>query len=156
MMDSVADCKDALRFLAANANLFGIDPGRVGVFGESAGGHLCLVTALGDERDYPCNRTISGPPVKIRCAAAFYPRASFSIPALLATQRFSLERVHKSLESILGGPLDQKQDVIRKLSPLELIRADSPSLFIAHGDKDDVLPVANATAMRDAAQSPSS
>ena len=152
VMEGVADCKDALRFLANNADQYGIDPGRIGVFGESAGGHLCLIAALGDERDYPCDPAVPGSPVKIRCAAAYYPRVSFSDFALLVTERFSAERVRKDLERILGGPLDQKQEVIRKLSPIELLRADSPAILIVHGDKDDILPVSNATAMRDAAQ----
>ena len=150
VMDSVADCKDALRFLVNNAERHGIDPERIAVFGESAGGHLCLVTALGDEKDYPCDRSIAGSPVKVRCVASFYPRVSFSDPELLATQRFSLERVRKDLERILGGPLAEKGETIGKLSPIQLLRAGSPPIFIAHGDKDDVLPVSNAIKMRDA------
>jgi len=150
VMDSVADCKDALRFLVNNAERYGIDPERIAVFGESAGGHLCLVTALGDEKNYPCDRTIAGSPVNVRCVAAFYPRVSFSDPELLATQRFSLERVRKDLERILGGPLEEKSETIRTLSPIQLLRADSPAIFIAHGDNDDVLPVSNAIKMRDA------
>ena len=151
-MDSVADCKDALRFLANEAGQFGIDPDRIAVFGESAGGHLCLVTALGEEQDYPCDRTIAGPPVKVRCVAAFYPRVSFSDPEMLATPRFPLAKVRKDLQSILGGPLDERRKMIRKLSPIELVRANSPAIFLAHGDADDILPVRNATAMRNAAQ----
>jgi len=150
VMDSVADCKDALRFLVNNAERYGIDPERIAVFGESAGGHLCLVTALGDEKNYPCDGTITGSPVKVRCVAAFYPRVSFSDPELLATQRFPLERVRKDLERILGGPLKEKSEMIEKLSPIRLLRADSPAIFIAHGDHDDVLPVSNAIKMRDA------
>lgn len=62
VMESVADCKDALRFLVKNARKFGIDPDRIALFGESAGGHLVLVTGLGDETDYPCDHSIPGPP----------------------------------------------------------------------------------------------
>lgn len=152
VMDSVADCKDALRFLANEAGRFGIDPDRIAVFGESAGGHLCLVTALGEEQNYPCDHAIAGLPVKIRCVAAFYPRVSFSDPEMLATPRFPLARVRKDLQSILGGPLDERREIIRKLSPIELVRANSPVIFLAHGDADDILPVRNATAMRDAAR----
>ena len=150
VMDSVADCKDSLRFLVNNAERYGIDPERIAVFGESAGGHLCLVTALGDEKNYPCDRSIAGSPVNVRCVAAFYPRVSFSDPELLTTQRFSLERVRKDLQSILGGSLEEKGEIIRMLSPIQLLRADSPAVYVAHGDNDDVLPVSNAIKMRDA------
>ena len=36
------------------------------------------------------------------------------------------------------------------LSPIQLLRADSPPILIAHGDNDDVLPVSNTIKMRDA------
>lgn len=153
VMESVADCKDALRFLVNNAQRFGIDPQRIAVFGTSAGGHLSLVTALGEEKDYPCDHTITGPAVKVRCVAAFYPRVSFSDPALLACTRFPMEKVRSDLEKIVGGSLEEKKAEIHKLSPIELLKSDSPPLFITHGDRDDILPVSNALEMTKAAQS---
>ena len=40
------DCKDALRFLAKNADRFGIDPNKFVTWGTSAGGSKALITAL--------------------------------------------------------------------------------------------------------------
>lgn len=53
---------------------------------------------------------------------------------------------------ILGGLLDEKRDLAMKRSPLELLRAGSPAIFLAHGDADTVLSFHNSTAMRDATQ----
>ena len=39
------DCKNAVRFLRANAGRLGVDPERIGVIGGSAGGHLALMVA---------------------------------------------------------------------------------------------------------------
>ncbi|MGN6504254.1 MAG: alpha/beta hydrolase, partial [Tepidisphaeraceae bacterium] len=38
-LDSFADCKSAIRYLRAHAEALGIDPGRIAVAGDSAGGH---------------------------------------------------------------------------------------------------------------------
>ena len=36
----IDDCKGAIRWVRANANKYGFDPDRIGVWGSSAGGHL--------------------------------------------------------------------------------------------------------------------
>lgn len=42
---NLQDCKNAVRWLRVNAGRLGIDPGRIGVIGGSAGGHLALMVA---------------------------------------------------------------------------------------------------------------
>ena len=47
------DCKSAVRWLRAYAAEYGIDPTRIGVWGESAGGHLAaLLGTTGFTRDF--------------------------------------------------------------------------------------------------------
>lgn len=147
--DSVTDCKDAVRFLVKHAPEYGIDPERIGTFGSSAGGHLTLVTALGKDSDYPCDPALDGPPFKIRCVAAYYPLVSFVDAECMKGGNF--ERPQRMIP-LLGGLMTDKRDLALKLSPIELLRADSPAILVAHGDADKVLSVHNATALRDAAQ----
>ncbi|MEQ2006377.1 MAG: alpha/beta hydrolase fold domain-containing protein [Limisphaerales bacterium] len=147
--ESAADCKDAVRFLVKHAAKHGLDPERIGTFGSSAGGLLTLVTALGNDRDYPCDPSLDGPPGRIRCVAAYYPGTSFVHPELAKGSNFENPR---RFLPILGGPLEEKRELAKKLSPVELLRADSPAIFLAHGDADQVLPSLNSTFLRDAAQ----
>jgi FAD/FMN-containing dehydrogenase len=44
--DAVSDVKEAIRFLRSQASTYGIDPTRVGLWGESAGGYLAAMAAL--------------------------------------------------------------------------------------------------------------
>ena len=147
--DSVADCKDAVRFLVKNAAQYGLDPQRIGMFGSSAGGHLTLVTALGDDQDYPCDPAFAGPPGKICCVAAYYPLVSFVDPAMMKGGNF--ERPQRMIP-LLGGLSQDHRALALKLSPIELLRTNSPPLLLAHGDADEVLSVQNSLAMCAAAQ----
>lgn len=149
-MDCVADCKDAVRYLVAHAAEHGIDPRRIGTFGSSAGGHLTLVTALGREGDYPC--ALPAPAAeafKVCCVAAYYPLVSFEDAELMKGSNF--ERPQRMLP-LLGGLAQEKPDLARKLSPVTMLRAGGPAVFVAHGDKDRVLSFQNAVALRAAAE----
>ena len=43
---NVEDVRTAVRWLRANARHYGLDPGRIGLWGTSAGGHLAAVAGL--------------------------------------------------------------------------------------------------------------
>lgn len=137
--DSAVDCKDALRFLVKNATKYRIDPTRIGTIGGSAGGHLSLVTALGDPKDFPGDATLAGnDPASIRCEVAYYPATDFTDSTLAG--RFLGPRA----TLMFGGPPEQKADVIRLLSPALQIKKGSTPVYCFHGDKDTTLSVENS------------
>ena len=137
--DSAVDCKDALRFLVKNAAQYHIDPARMATIGGSAGGHLSLVTALGDPKDFPGDPALAGhDPVSLRAEVAYYPATDFTDKTL--AERFLGPRAEK----MFGGPADKKEDVIRLLSPVCLIQKGSTPVYCFHGDKDTTLPVENS------------
>ena len=137
--DSAIDCKDALRFLVKNAAQYHIDPTRIATIGGSAGGHLSLVTALGDPKKYPGDPELAAfDPASIRCEIAYYPATDFTDEKLAG--RFLGQRA----TLMFGGPADQKRDIMRLLSPVVLIQKNSTPIFCFHGDKDTVLSVENS------------
>lgn len=138
--DSAVDCKDALRFLVKNAKQYRIDPTRIATIGGSAGGHLSLVTALGNPRDFPGDPALAGnDPASLRCEVAYYPATDFTDVSL--ARRF-VEGPRANI--MFGGPAEKKADVIRLLSPVCLIQKDPTPVCCFHGDKDTVLSVENA------------
>jgi acetyl esterase/lipase len=119
------DCIDAVAFLRSHAATYRLDPARVGVWGESAGGHAAGVVAMaeGDTR-FPN----SGPPVQA---------------AVLWYGFYDLTQGNKpiSYSSLYGnrGPYDEA--AAKQISPVYLIHPGVPPVLIARGDQDTTAPL---------------
>ncbi len=144
VLDAAADCKDAVHYFVKNAATNGIDPDRIATIGGSAGGHLSLVTALGDDDNYPCDPDLAKYHGKIVAEAAYFPLVSMVDPTVLKGSNF--ENPARFIP-ILGGPLEQKRDVAEKLSPTLLLKPTSPAILLAQGDHDHTLNVVNSITM---------
>ena len=46
---ALEDCKNAVRWLRAHAKEYNLDPGRIGAYGNSAGGHLAMLLGMIDK-----------------------------------------------------------------------------------------------------------
>lgn len=136
---SVADCKDAVRFFAANAKRFGIDPQRIALMGGSAGGHLTLMTALAPDADYPPGHPgLAAELPPLRAALPFYPLCHFGDPVVMGDTLYGQPG---KFTDMLGGPWQDKEELARKLSPIFLLDKNAPPIFLLHGDADTVLPL---------------
>jgi acetyl esterase/lipase len=140
-MDSVTDCKDAAAYLVKNAESLGIDPKRFAVWGDSAGGHLALLTALADDKAFPSAARETAPLPRPRCAVALYPLASLTDPDVLRGGMFDKPG---SASHLLGGPAGEKKAEAEALSPVRWLGKDSPPLLLIHGGDDTVLGAANS------------
>ncbi len=140
--ECVVDCRDAVRFLCANAERFGLDPDRLGVWGGSAGGHLSLMTALADNTRFPGDPRWAGVVPKFSCVLAYYPLTTFMVPELHQGGLFTKPG---SFRHLTGGTLEEAPDRARLFSPAEYLRPDSPEILLLHGDEDTVLPLAYST-----------
>lgn len=136
--DCVVDCKDAVRFLMKNADEYSLDTSRIGVWGDSAGGHLCLMTALADNNSFKGDESLKKYKPRFQCVASYYPLTSFVNPEFLKGSNF--EKPERFIP-LLGGLVSEKQDMAKLLSPVEWIGKNSPPVLLLHGEQDNVLPI---------------
>jgi acetyl esterase/lipase len=143
---NLQDCKNAVRFLRAKADEFGIDPARIAIGGGSAGGHLALlvgltsgVPGLAPAQPYP------GVADDVRCIVNFYgvtdlrvahdTEASGKMPVIQRLIRNSLA---------VFGATSPGDEVLALASPLVHLRADSPPILTFHGREDATIDCAQA------------
>ncbi|MEI6865250.1 prolyl oligopeptidase family serine peptidase [Flavicella sp.] len=147
--DAVVDAKDATRFLLKNAEKYKLDSVKYGVWGGSAGGHLCLLTALGNDLDFQGDTELAGISTEFKCVVSYFPATSLVNPDLVPGSLFEKQQ---SYTRILGGSLSNKLELAKLLSPTEHLTETSPPILLLHGENDKVLPIINSTYMVEVAK----
>ena len=138
---NVHDCKAAVRWLRANAGTYGIDPDRIGAAGESAGGHL--VALLGATAGCRALEGEGGNPTLPSSVQAV---CDFCGPTDLTRMAHSSIRKQYSVLSdvtveYLGGPVEQRLELARLVSPLNHASPSTAPTLMIHGDADTIVPV---------------
>ena len=143
--DQLIDVKTAIRFLRANAKQYEIDPGRIGVFGRSAGGHLAAFAAMNldgfDEGEW------NGYSSEIQaCCDMFGPA---DLVALMEVEEEKFKdptfRWHTIEETnggamVGGDPKTMKERAVLA-SPANFVNAKMCPIQIFHGDSDPIVPI---------------
>ena len=140
------DSKCAVRFLRSHAGLFGIDPDRMAVWGESCGGQLAAlmavkegIPALEDAREWT---DVSD---EIQAAVAWY--GGFNIPkftGMLKDPRFAI---------IYGGTFEEKRELVTIASPITYAAKRLCPILSMCSDTDVRVPYAQSVEFCQAAAS---
>jgi acetyl esterase/lipase len=135
------DAQRAIRTTRAKAQEWGIDPGRIGIMGFSAGGHVASTAGThfdaghADNSD-PVERASSRPDLMI----LVYPVVTMG------------ERSHPGSKRKLLGP-NPSAELVEKFSNEAQVTDRTPPAFLTHAMDDRVVPPANSrnfvTAMRE-------
>ncbi len=133
------DAQRAMRLIRSRASQDGIDPGRVGVMGFSAGGHLAgSLTNRFDAPIYVAADSVDMLPARPDAAMLIY-------PVITLAQPFT----HGSTsENMIGTAPTAEQ--LATFSVERTARADGPPVFILHASDDPAVPVDNALLAYDA------
>ena len=142
---AVEDCRCAFRWVYTHAKQYGFDTSKIVIAGESAGGHLALITAMLQPSagfDNECEQAEPAPELK---AAAV---VSYSGPTDVAD--FLEGPNHRWFALKWFGSVPNRMDLARRLSPVNNVRPGLPPIILVHGDGDPHVPYEQALYLRDA------
>jgi len=145
----IYDVKAAIRWLRAHAGEYPIDPDRIGIMGDSAGGHLAALAALtGDNPDLDGDSGTLGYSSSLQACAAISANSDFldldldlDCPPPANPARFCRD-LHgvDAYTQLFGGPLREREELMRRASPLRYVHRGAPPFLIIHGTRDETVP----------------
>ena len=152
----VGDVNRAIRFIRHHAKEYGIDPGRIGVTGASAGGHLSLMVGTDggpgnpDAKD-PVDRESS----RVQAVACFFPPTDFLNYGRAGREQIRPKDFGKPFRPSFDhhelDPADnlwvpvtdptKLREIAREISPASHVSPDDAPTLIYHGDADALVPL---------------
>ncbi|GAA1960216.1 hypothetical protein GCM10009776_23480 [Microbacterium deminutum] len=145
------DAKAAIRYLRHFAGQVGIDPTRLGVWGESAGGHLAALVALIDDPELEGADGVVGPASSVSVVVDFYGVADVDIlPSFFdAMPQEWIEELRAKGDPGAAEPIDvllaasplPRDEARRLVSPVTHVTADAPPFLLIHGEDDALVPI---------------
>lgn len=142
----IRDCKAAIRWLRAHAGEYNLDPNKIAAFGISAGGHLVsMLGVTGGVKELEGNLgNHLEQSSRVTCVLDFCGPSNF----LTFSGKGSVIDVNDPkgpLSKLIGGPLKDHEEAGRNASPVNYLTPDDAPFLIMHGDKDNIVPYAQAT-----------
>lgn len=134
----LADVLDAVCWVRAHAEEFGIDPERIALWGYSAGAHLSLLAAARPDLAAAGERCAQVPATVQACVAGAGPTDLRLLGAAGPVRDF------------LGGSPAEILPVYEEASPLLAADGDHPPTFLYHGRSDWIVDVEHSRQMHDA------
>lgn len=129
---AIEDVANAVHFVKSHAAQYRVDPDRIALIGESAGGQLAAMAALNASSQ---NR--------VSAVVALY--TPTDLVDLARTSTFIPEQLR---DSFRGTPVELLMMArLRQLSPLFNLKRDAPPFLLIHGTADRLVPFAQSQAM---------
>jgi acetyl esterase/lipase len=141
------DAKAAVRYLRSHADELGVSTERIGVMGESAGGHIAALVGLTAHRvDLEGSHGVVGPSSAVDVVVDWYGPADLdSMPRRQPPPHIAA----KLPPELLVAPEDQltrglEGAALADASPITHVTPDAPPFLLVHGTADWLVPYAQS------------
>lgn len=141
------DCKAAIRFLRANAAKYNFEPERFGVGGDSAGGHLAaFIGTSGDVKQMEGDLGNTNVSSRVQAVVDWFGPTDLLVMGQQSGPHSMIKHDGPDAPEahLLGGPVQEKQDLAKTANPLTYISKGDPPFLIMHGDSDQLVPLAQS------------
>lgn len=141
------DILRSVRYVRAHAEQFKINPAKIGITSGSSGGHLALMAALkADDGDANSKDPIERVSSRTQAVVAWFPPTD--LVNWGAPKGYALIELTRPgfFKKVLGEVTDLEPQ-LRDISPINFVTADSPPLFLIHGDADKTVPLQQSRIM---------
>lgn len=128
---AVEDARCALRWVVQNAKQYNVDPDRIVVTGQSAGGHLAAIAGMLPESAGLDRRCPGREPLKVAAVINWYGIFDYTTLVDDPARTYAISWI---------GPQPNRMEVARLVSPMTYVRAGVPPLLRIHGDADQTVP----------------
>lgn len=129
------DVKAAIRYVRHFSSALGVDSDRIGIWGESAGGHLATFAALTANSDtLEGNVGLTGVSSAVSCCIDWYGPMDF-----MKMQTFQ-DRLSPE-ELLVGARTEDRPDLLQAASPINFVDASAPPFLVMHGTEDSLVPL---------------
>jgi acetyl esterase/lipase len=123
----IEDTMDALRYIALNAEMLGIDPARIVVWGSSAGAHLTLISVLSKEV-FGGETAHKHIPINPVCLVSWYaPHDHLAEAAIF---------LKTDLGTLIGH--GDESALIQRFEPINYLTPSAPPMLLMHGLLDEI------------------
>lgn len=130
------ECKCAVRYLRKHADRFGIDPDRIGVWGESCGGQVAgLMSVTEGIADFEDKGGYEGISSSIQAAASWY--GALDVMEFHNIRMAVDKEYPERFAVIYGGTPEEKMDMLVKANPLTYIEKPHCPVLAMCSDADD-------------------
>jgi acetyl esterase/lipase len=135
--EAVEDVRRSVRFIRSNADRFGIDPERLGVYGASAGGHLSLMLGTAsDEGDPDAKDPVLRVSDRVQAVVAWVAPTDLTIMVWEHPEHLPAYDRFPALE--LGLAAAGQHSPLMHVTP-----DDAPTLLVV-GAKDELVPMSHS------------